>query len=72
MEGLNGLLVEPKDVSGLAGGIRWMLENRERVRRMGSSGLASAQTRFSLEGMLGAYEQYYALRLGTGRLQRVS
>jgi glycosyltransferase involved in cell wall biosynthesis len=70
-EGLNGLLVELKDVTGLAGSIWWMLENREWVRRMGSNGLATIQTKFSVEAMLSAYEQYYARRLDTGRLERV-
>jgi L-malate glycosyltransferase len=71
-EGLTGLLVEPKDVTGLVGSIRWMLENPERVRHMGSNGLAAVQTKFSLEAMLNAYEQYYAQRLDTGRLERAS
>ena len=72
VEGQNGLLVEPKASTDWrycqrTGGIRWMLENRERVRRMGSNGLATVQTKFSLKAMLDVYEQYY-----TGRLERVS
>ena len=34
---------------------------------MGSNGLATVQTKFSLKAMLDVYEQYY-----TGRLERVS
>jgi glycosyltransferase involved in cell wall biosynthesis len=63
--GVNGLLVEPKDVEGLAEAIRWMLENREQARRMGSNGLESARVKFSSEAMLSAYENYYATRLSS-------
>jgi glycosyltransferase involved in cell wall biosynthesis len=62
-EGLNGLLVEPEDVEGLAEAIRWMLENRDEAGRMGSNGLESARAKFSNEAMLSAYETYYATRL---------
>jgi hypothetical protein len=48
-----------------------MLENREQVRRMGSHGFATVRTKFSLETMLNAYEQYYARRLDS-RLEKVS
>jgi glycosyltransferase involved in cell wall biosynthesis len=61
-----GLLVEPGDVSGLAGAILRLLGNSELAIRLGENGYAHAAQHFSAEAMaksyIGQYEQLLVSR----------
>ena len=48
-EGVNGLLVEPNDITGLAEAMDQLASDPEAARRLGDAGLALATTRYSLE-----------------------
>ena len=52
-----GLLVPPQDPAALAAGISKLLEDREMARTMGRAGFERASNMFSLDAMLGSYEQ---------------
>lgn len=61
---LNGLLVEAKDVGGLANAIIYMLSHPGEARKMGEKGREIVARKFSLEEMLNQYRQYYIHLLG--------
>jgi glycosyltransferase involved in cell wall biosynthesis len=63
VDGVNGRLVSPGDVQGLATSIQWMLKNREQSARMGLNGRDTLRDKFSGRVMLGEYERYYDARL---------
>jgi glycosyltransferase involved in cell wall biosynthesis len=48
-EGVNGLLVEPRDPAALAGALAEVLGDPERARRMGEAGRARRREEFSIE-----------------------
>ena len=58
---VNGLLVEPKDVSALKNSIEHLIENPELLNQMGKAGQARVKTLFSqeqmVEGNLSVYQQ---------------
>lgn len=56
--GLNGLIVEPGDVAGLAQAVTDILSHPERARQMGAAGKQVAK-KFSLERMLKEHSEYY-------------
>lgn len=51
-EGLNGLLVPPRDPVALARAIGTLLEDPQRRREMGSAGRARAESDFGLDGII--------------------
>lgn len=61
---LNGLLVEAKDVGGLANAIIYMLSHPGEARKMGEKGREIAVKKFSLKRMLEEYKKYYIHLLG--------
>lgn len=61
---LNGLLVETKDVGGLANAIIYMLSHPGEVKKMGEKGREKAVKKFSLKRMLEEYKKYYIHLLG--------
>ncbi|MFQ5804222.1 MAG: glycosyltransferase [Candidatus Methylomirabilales bacterium] len=70
-DGKTGLLVPPADSRALAKGITTLLEDRMFARQMGEAGREVVACRFSLAGMVRAYQEIYATlireRNGGGR-----
>ncbi len=58
-DGLNGLLVEPRDSAGLASAILAILSDRQRAKQMGDAGLALVQAEFVPEVMVRGYLREY-------------
>lgn len=57
--GKNGILVNPRDVQGLADAIRVILKNDEQAVAMGQEGHQLIETRFSLQRMIELTRQVY-------------
>lgn len=57
--GVNGVLVEPRNVAGLAEGIRGLLRDREFREKIGKTGRQTAEERFSLDRMIQELERVY-------------
>jgi glycosyltransferase involved in cell wall biosynthesis len=58
-DGRTGLLVEPGDVSALAGAIGGLLDDPERARQMGERGRARRRAEFDMATMAGRIEALY-------------
>ncbi|MDD5556204.1 MAG: glycosyltransferase [bacterium] len=58
-DGVTGLLVPARDPAALAGAIGRLLSDRDAARRMGMRGLDRARREFTVERMVGAYEDLY-------------
>jgi glycosyltransferase involved in cell wall biosynthesis len=63
-DGVDGLLVDPKDVSGMAAALGRLIEDETLRRRLGSAARRKVAQRFSVAHMTHAYEEIY---LGTQR-----
>jgi glycosyltransferase involved in cell wall biosynthesis len=61
-DGVHGLLVQPGDTVGLAAALRSLLESPESRARLGAAGQARASKRYSVAGMVDAYERAYGIR----------
>jgi glycosyltransferase involved in cell wall biosynthesis len=48
-DGVNGLLVQPRNATALADGLERLLVDREFANRLAQAGLASAREKFSIE-----------------------
>lgn len=59
LDGRTGLLVGANDRDALAAAIGEIVRDRDRARRMGAEARRHAEERFSLEGMMDAYETLY-------------
>ncbi len=59
-DGKTGLLIPPGDSYSLANGIATLLEDRVLARQMGESAREVVVSRFSLTGMVQAYQEIYA------------
>jgi len=59
VDGITGVLVEPKDVEGLAKAIRCLLDDPTKRGRMGQAGRQRVMRRFSVENVASAYETLY-------------
>ena len=59
VDGLTGILVAPQQPLELARGIRQLLADPDRARQMGAAGRERALTHFSIERMIGTYQQLY-------------
>ena len=70
-DGLNGFLVAPGDVSGLAQGILYILVNDEKARRMGCASREIA-LKHDFELSLQAYEMFYCAQIAHKRAVRNS
>ncbi|HMI85805.1 MAG TPA: glycosyltransferase family 4 protein, partial [Polyangiaceae bacterium] len=57
--GETGLIVEPRDVAGLAHAIEQLVTSPELARRMGQSGYERAMKLFTADAVGGAYERIY-------------
>lgn len=68
--GVNGLLVDPGDVQGLATAILGLLEDRERADRMGLKGRALVEERFTVGRMVDQTESVYAGLLAGAGIRR--
>jgi glycosyltransferase involved in cell wall biosynthesis len=60
--GHHGLLTAPGDEAGLADALRRLLSSADVRARLGSSGMARAAERYSVAGMVDAYERAYGVR----------
>jgi glycosyltransferase involved in cell wall biosynthesis len=67
--GVNGLLVPPGDVAGLAGAIQELIADRTLARSMGKAGRAKVEASFSVARHLAAVEEVYRLVLKGSRQQ---
>jgi sugar transferase (PEP-CTERM/EpsH1 system associated) len=65
MDGSTGFLVEPRSPASLAAPLRRYLEDPTLLAQHGRSARDHAETEFSLERMVGAYEQLYRRLLDT-------
>ncbi|HXV13462.1 MAG TPA: glycosyltransferase [Candidatus Krumholzibacteria bacterium] len=59
VDGETGRLVPARDSDRLRDAMQWMSDHREAARAMGAKGRARAQSRFSVEAMVAAYEDAY-------------
>lgn len=69
VDGETGILIEPDDEAGLTTALTSLLEDPARARAMGERGRRRFLERFTLERMVGAYEDLYveiATRRGRG------
>jgi glycosyltransferase involved in cell wall biosynthesis len=67
-EGVNGLLVPPRDAHALAGAIVRLLEDADLRRRMGVAGFARVHARFTVERMIAATAAVYERVARTGHV----
>jgi glycosyltransferase involved in cell wall biosynthesis len=58
-EGVDGLLVDPKDVDGMAAALVRLIGDEMMRRRLGSAGRRKVVERFSVAHMTRAYEEIY-------------
>lgn len=66
-DGVNGLLVEPKDVTGLATALGRLLSDRKLREQLASAGRATIEQRFATKVMLGKLSSLYQRLSGSGR-----
>jgi glycosyltransferase involved in cell wall biosynthesis len=66
-----GLVVDPKDIAGMAGAIRLILSDPGRAARYREAGLERMRRQYSLDGMVRRYTEIYHEMLGNkGRNSR--
>jgi glycosyltransferase involved in cell wall biosynthesis len=58
-DGVHGVFVEPRDPEALAGAIRTMLSDRERLRMMSEACIMSARKRFGIERLAAQFDELY-------------
>lgn len=58
-DGINGLVVPPKDSRALAQKLKELLSDSEKARKLGTEGQRTVQERFALDHMVRGYEQLY-------------
>jgi len=58
-DGVDGLLVDAKDVKGMAAALRRLVEDPAQRTRLGAAAKAKVQARLTVERMTRAYEQVY-------------
>jgi glycosyltransferase involved in cell wall biosynthesis len=67
VDGVTGIVVEPRDPAALADAVRAVLADPELAARIGAAGRARVRTRFSAEGMGDAVAGVYEELLGSRR-----
>ena len=67
-DGVNGLLVPPRDHAAMAAAIVRLLKDAASRRRMGEAGLARVRERFTVERMVAATAAVYARVAGRGHV----
>jgi glycosyltransferase involved in cell wall biosynthesis len=65
-DGVDGILVPPKDPSALAEAVIRVLNDKERARNMGSSARKKVEEEFSVEKMVAKTEDVYMSLLKAG------
>lgn len=68
-DGVDGLLVQPRDVDGMAAALRRLIDDPGFRRRLGDAAFAKVATHFTLERMWRSYQEVY-LGLVQGRPSR--
>jgi glycosyltransferase involved in cell wall biosynthesis len=66
VDGETGLVVEPRDVDGLAQAIERLVTSPEMARQMGQKGYERAMKLFTSDAVAEAYERIYSQALGAG------
>ena len=66
-DNVTGLLVPVSDVEALATGMRRLLDDRALAHRLADAAATDARQRFSIDAMVGAYEEIYRAMLGASR-----
>ena len=56
---MNGFLIEPGDIHGLAEALQVLLRDPQRARQMGVAGRQYAEFEFSCDVIVPRFEQYY-------------
>lgn len=59
VDGVTGLLVEPRNPAALAAAMLWVTENRSPARAMGAAGRTRVEEHFSERAMVAKYAQVY-------------
>ena len=65
-DGVNGVLVPPRDAPALAAACAQILRHRERAERMGRAGLDRVRSEFDIERLVREIEELYGELLGRG------
>ena len=63
----NGLIVPPGSAGPVAAAMRWLLEDRERIRTISAAGRATVNQQFSVQSMADAYGALYRRLLASQR-----
>jgi N-acetyl-alpha-D-glucosaminyl L-malate synthase BshA len=63
-DGVDGLLVDEQELDGMGPAVAALLQDPERLARMGTEARRAAQERFGRDGIVAAYERVYAGLLG--------
>jgi glycosyltransferase involved in cell wall biosynthesis len=58
-DGVDGLLVEPRDLEGMATALDRLIRDRDLHGRLGRAAASKAQQQFTVEQMTQAYEEIY-------------
>lgn len=62
-DGVDGLLIEPRDVKGMAAALSWLIEDGALRRRLGSAASRKISQQFTVERMTRSYEEIYLTTL---------
>lgn len=71
-DGVEGYLVEPRDVSGMAARALEILGDETKRHDMGKRARATARARFCSSLIIPQYEEYYEKVLGSGRAKKAA
>jgi glycosyltransferase involved in cell wall biosynthesis len=69
-DGVTGLLVEPRDVAGLARALEALLTDEERRQELGAAGRARQQRDYTVAAMVGRVEELYGRLLAASPRRR--
>lgn len=72
IDGVNGLLVPPRDVDALTDALRRLLLDADLRRRFGAASRKLAEDRFSIDAVIHSTLEVYERALGARQLQKVS
>jgi glycosyltransferase involved in cell wall biosynthesis len=65
----NGILIPPKDPESIASALSFLFENPSESKRMAESAFEMLKERFSLQQMVGEYEEIYSRLIDAKRAQ---
>jgi glycosyltransferase involved in cell wall biosynthesis len=68
-DGIDGLIVEPRDIEGMSAALARLIDSRELRTSMGAAALRKWQQHFTVQHMTRAYEQIYSGTLAGAPIQ---